>query len=85
MATDGGNFFASTSLRKAPSTMMIKSFKLVIALSVFALVKALDVEITSVSCDDSLAVTADFNIKCKDGATKRCTFGEQITVYGTRK
>lgn len=44
---------------------------------------ALDVKIDSYSCDESLPVTADIYMACMDGSS-RCTFGEQITVYGDR-
>lgn len=45
---------------------------------------ALDVEVTDYECDQSLYITADFEVKC-DGS-KRCTFGKSIAhVSGTRK
>ena len=44
---------------------------------------ALDVKIDSYTCDESLPVTADIYMACMDG-TSRCTFGEQINVYGDR-
>ena len=44
---------------------------------------ALDVEIESYQCDDSYPVTADIYMECTDGSS-RCTFGEEISVYGDR-
>ena len=44
---------------------------------------ALDVEIESYSCDSSYPITADIYMECADGSS-RCTFGEEITVYGNR-
>ena len=44
---------------------------------------ALDVKIESYTCDESMPMTADIYMACVDG-TSRCTFGEQITIYGKR-
>jgi hypothetical protein len=52
-------------------------------LASLALTTALDVKITSVTCDESLPVTADIKLQC-DGSD-RCTFGEELTVEGTCK
>jgi hypothetical protein len=45
---------------------------------------ALDLEIDSYSCDETLPVTADIFMACTDDNSARCTFGEEITVYGDR-
>lgn len=60
----------------------MKSLSLVLLLASAA--SALDVEIDSVTCDSSLPVTADIGMKCRDGS-RRCTFGQQVTVFGNRK
>ena len=46
-------------------------------------VSALDVKLEKATCDNNLPVTADIYMKCDNGA--RCTFGDTVTIYGTRK
>lgn len=45
---------------------------------------ALDVEIESYECDSSYAVTADIYMDDGSGSA-RATFGEEVTIYGSRK
>jgi hypothetical protein len=44
----------------------------------------LDIEIDSYTCDETLPVTADIYMACTDDNSARCTFGEEVTVYGDR-
>lgn len=57
--------------------------KLIVALSVLGLTRALDVQLVGTTCDETLPVTAEVYLRCADGA--RCTFGEESSVYGTCK
>lgn len=52
-------------------------------LLLISFVQGLDVELRSYSCDHSLPVTADINLKCSQG--KRCTFGDVARVFGYGK
>ena len=55
------------------------SIVLVVSISI---VQALDVEVVGITCDESLPVTADLKLKdCVAGS--RCTFGQEVTVYGS--
>jgi hypothetical protein len=62
---------------------MSPTSKLLSILASLALANALDVELTAVSCDPNLPVTADIMLDC-DGSS-RCTFGEPALVNGTSK
>jgi len=46
--------------------------------------QGLDVELQSISCDESLQVTADLYMQCAEGGA-RCSFGNSTTLTGTSK
>jgi hypothetical protein len=47
----------------------------------FSVSHALDVEIVSTTCDESLPVTAELWLRCNN--SPQCTFGKQANVHGT--
>lgn len=48
------------------------------------LAQGLDVELESITCDESLQVTASLYMQCAEGGS-RCTFGNSTTLTGTSK
>lgn len=65
------------------STLAKLTMKYLILLLVVGLANALDVEIVSTTCDESLPVTATVKIRCENSS--RCTFGTSAAVFGTSK
>jgi hypothetical protein len=58
--------------------------RLLLSIAGLALASALDVSLNSFKCDNSLPIYATvIGMYC--GASKSCTFGEEATLYGTRK
>lgn len=53
------------------------------ALALLGAVKALDISIEKVVCDDTLDVTADINMECN--GERRCTLGSTSRISGARK
>lgn len=64
-------------------TQLLSRNKLFILAAILGLSSALDVSLEKTSCDNSLPLTADIYMACSDGG--RCSFGEEVTIFGTCK